>query len=147
MTMTLGERIKTARKNVKLSQKELAASVGVTQQAIAQYETDRMHPSTATLRRIAGALDNPDLLNLDWDLEQNRKPPVDTREESFKSFMTEHGAFVSPKEDVNGNLINYRISIDGEIYDIPVEVWKDAHEHLYAVCKEFVKAMGQMNHN
>ena len=137
--MTLGERIRSSRKQAKMSQKELASLIGVTQQAVTQYEKDRMHPSTATLRKIADAVNNTELLNLDWDLEKKDEAAVDTRQESFKSFLTEHGAFISPKD---GGL-EYRISFDGNTYEIPVEVWKNAHEHLYTVCKEFVKAMGR----
>lgn len=143
--MTLGERIRTARKQTQLSQKELAVLIGVSQQAIAQFETNRIRPSMDTLRKIAVALGNSDLLNLDWDLKMELA--VDPAEESFEVFMKEHGAFITSKKNDEGILIEYRISFDGETYEVPVEIWKKTHDHLFAVCKEFVKVMGHKNQN
>ena len=54
--MTIGERIKAARKAAGMSQKDLAAKMGVTQSNISQYENDYATPSMATLFKYADAL-------------------------------------------------------------------------------------------
>lgn len=57
--MTTGQRIKAARKNNKLTQKELAAKLGIAYQTLAQWENDLRNPKPDTLRRIAAALNVP----------------------------------------------------------------------------------------
>lgn len=58
--MTIGERIKQARKEKKLSQKDLAKKLDVTASMIGQYENDLRRPKPDTLKRIADALEvNP----------------------------------------------------------------------------------------
>lgn len=54
--MTIGERIKAARKAAGLSQKDLAEKMGVTQSNISQYENDYAKPSAATLFKYAEAI-------------------------------------------------------------------------------------------
>jgi len=55
--MTVGERIKQARKEKGLTQKQLGELLGVTQATIQQYETG--NPKPETLKRIAKALGVP----------------------------------------------------------------------------------------
>lgn len=55
--MTTGQRIKAARKNAGLTQKELGQKLGVAYQTLAQWENDLRNPKPETLRRIANALD------------------------------------------------------------------------------------------
>ncbi len=50
----LSEKLKQLRKELKLTQGELAARFGVTQQAIAKWEAGHTRPETETLSRIAG---------------------------------------------------------------------------------------------
>lgn len=54
--MALGEKIKEARKKAGLSQKELGEKIGVTQQAIGQFEKGASKPSIDTAQKIASAL-------------------------------------------------------------------------------------------
>jgi transcriptional regulator with XRE-family HTH domain len=54
--MTLGERIKSARKKAGLSQKDLANRMGVTQSNISQYENGYKSPGYETLERFASAI-------------------------------------------------------------------------------------------
>ena len=57
--MTMGARIKAARRKVGLTQTELAGKLGISFQSIAQWENDLRNPKLETLRKIAGALDIP----------------------------------------------------------------------------------------
>jgi transcriptional regulator with XRE-family HTH domain len=54
--MDLGERLKTRRAELKLSQKQLALSLGVTQGAVAQFESGARSPSLELLARLADRL-------------------------------------------------------------------------------------------
>jgi transcriptional regulator with XRE-family HTH domain len=51
------EKIKLARKNAALTQKQLGIRMGVTGASIAQYESGERNPKFDTLQRIAAALD------------------------------------------------------------------------------------------
>lgn len=53
----IGQRIKGRRTTLKISQKDLASQVGVSAPAINQFEKGEKVPSTATLLRLAEALD------------------------------------------------------------------------------------------
>lgn len=54
--MTIGERIKQARKNAGLTQKKLGEKLGISYQTVAQWENNLRHPKLETLQKIAGAL-------------------------------------------------------------------------------------------
>lgn len=54
--MTTGQRIQKARKEAKLSQKELGEKLGVSASMIGQYENDLRNPKSETLNKIAEAL-------------------------------------------------------------------------------------------
>ena len=62
--MTTGQRIKNARKAARMTQKELGEKIGVTFQAVAQWENDLRKPKFETLQRIADAL-NVEVKTLD----------------------------------------------------------------------------------
>lgn len=49
----IGEKIKTLRKQMKLTQKELAHKIGVTASTITKYEIGQLEPNLETLNRIA----------------------------------------------------------------------------------------------
>ena len=55
--MTLSERLREARKNHGLSQKELGKLIGVSGSMIGQYETGQRKPKISTIIRIASVLD------------------------------------------------------------------------------------------
>lgn len=55
----IGKRVRTARERAVLSQGELAAKVGISQNALSQIETGRAQPRPATIRKIAEALGIP----------------------------------------------------------------------------------------
>ncbi len=54
--MTVGERIKEARKKANMTQNELAQKMGIPFQSISQWERDLRKPKYETLARIASAL-------------------------------------------------------------------------------------------
>ena len=54
--MNTAEMIVKARKTAGLTQKEVASAMGISPQALAQYEKGRRLPKPATLRRIAEAI-------------------------------------------------------------------------------------------
>ena len=55
--MTMGARIKAARRKVGLTQTELAGKLGISFQSIAQWENDLRNPKLETLQKIASALE------------------------------------------------------------------------------------------
>ncbi|MBV9654386.1 MAG: helix-turn-helix domain-containing protein [Acetobacteraceae bacterium] len=58
----IGARIRSARKDLQLTQDALATAVGVTRSAVAQWETDRAGQITGNLTRIAAVLG----VNVEW---------------------------------------------------------------------------------
>ncbi len=76
--MLFGERLGSTRKRKKISQDELAKTIGVHAPVIGRYERDEVKPSIETATKIANALN----VSLDYltglsDLELD-KPTVDT---------------------------------------------------------------------
>ena len=65
--MTIGERIKKARKDAKLTQKDLGEKIGVSGSMIGQWENDLRCPKMETLQKIASALD-VNITNLSSDI-------------------------------------------------------------------------------
>lgn len=57
--MSVGARIREARKKNRLSQDDVADKIGVTQNAVSSWERDRTEPDLATINRIAKALGVP----------------------------------------------------------------------------------------
>lgn len=68
--MTLGEKIKSARKNVGLSQEQLAQKLCVSRAAVAKWETDKGTPDIINLKALSRLLDVSvdSLLNDDFAL-------------------------------------------------------------------------------
>ena len=57
--MTAGEQIKAARKKAGLTQRQLGEKLGISYQAVAQWENDLRNPKIESLRAIANALGVP----------------------------------------------------------------------------------------
>lgn len=62
--LNFGERLKNIRREKKISQQELGKRLGVSQQTIAQYEKIKDTPKSATVFRLANALELDDLSKL-----------------------------------------------------------------------------------
>jgi len=76
----MGARIKFAREKMGLTQEQVGQTLGVTRNAVAQWETDRGAPATGRLGRLAGRLGVP----LGWLLE---KPPQAAESEPVGTAM------------------------------------------------------------
>lgn len=65
--MQISERIKAARKKAGLTQKQLGEKMGISYQAVSQWENDLRNPKIETLRAIANALEVPlrDLISVE----------------------------------------------------------------------------------
>ncbi len=73
MNYNLGERIKQLRKQLDMSQSELADKVGISYAQIGRYETKGAQPPAETLKKIADALGiSPDFL-IYGDADQKAK--------------------------------------------------------------------------
>ncbi|MEM7344662.1 MAG: XRE family transcriptional regulator [Chloroflexota bacterium] len=79
--MQIGERIKTRRKELKLSLRELAEQVELTASFLSQIERDQSSPSIESLRKISQALEVPIFYFL---AEPNGKSPVVRRNQRLK---------------------------------------------------------------
>lgn len=71
--MTLAENIKRLRESRGKTQKEVAAFMGISQQAYSQYESGKREPKFDTIRRIADAIgaSTPELLRIVMDCDEN----------------------------------------------------------------------------
>lgn len=54
--MTIGTRIREARKSLGLTQKSLGELAGIAEPTIRKYESDRLHPKFETLEKLAAPL-------------------------------------------------------------------------------------------
>ena len=70
--MTIGQRIRDARKNAGMTQTELAQKLNVPFQSISQWERDLRNPKFDTIQRIADALEiHPfDLMGIDEEMRK-----------------------------------------------------------------------------
>ena len=57
--LALGDKIRLARVEKRLTQQELADLLGTKQKSISRYETNRVEPSIGALRKLAQALGKP----------------------------------------------------------------------------------------
>lgn len=84
--MTTGEKIAKARKDAKLTQKELGIKLGVSAQSVAQWENNLRNPKFETLLKIADALDAS---ILDFFPNQNRQLSTFVYQSGFEESQAE----------------------------------------------------------
>lgn len=89
--MTTGERIKKARKNAGMTQKELADALGVDESYISQYETGRRSPKLQTMHKLAEALklSSPALLMFDPITDEENEKPTDIDVDGLNRELTD----------------------------------------------------------
>ncbi len=112
--MTIGDRIKKARQEKGLSQKELGRKLGVSQQMIGQWETDKANPKKETIAKIAKALNvSPNILDIrtdefffgdsfvarEWVEDKNYKPIIDLLKKQQKLNSESDKDILLPTED------------------------------------------------
>ena len=90
--MTIGERIKEARKAKGLKQKELAEAIGVAEVTLRQYESNKYSPKYDKLKKIAETLNMPtsDLLG-----EPRPTTPTDHTESRLNQLVEECRELIS----------------------------------------------------
>ena len=74
--MTLGETIRTLRKNAGLSQEALAEKLGVSRQAVSKWENDQTSPDSLKMIRLAEVLDTDIEYLTTGRRNYGRRPPV-----------------------------------------------------------------------
>ena len=85
--------IKSIREKKHISQKQLAAAIGTSQSAIAEYESGQKTPKLETLSRIAEALDTSVLALLPSDMTEYAIIPTEYEAEllAVVSFLNDAG--------------------------------------------------------
>lgn len=66
--MTIGERIRKKRKEIGLTQGQLAERSGIHPVSIRKYETNKMEPRISQIERLAGALECDPAYLAGWSL-------------------------------------------------------------------------------
>ena len=90
--MTIGERIKQARKENGMTQKELAEKTGLSIGTVQGYEQRKYNPKRASIEKVASALNVPvsDLLD-----KPRTNTPTDHTESRLNQLMEECGELIS----------------------------------------------------
>lgn len=102
--MHTGELIKQARVTMRITQAELAKRLGVTPQAISQYERGIKNPKPATLKKIAAALGVSWYELLSDDPEEQAK--------AIKAYMSEKIAMCGDQEYTKRAFLAREITTD-----------------------------------
>ena len=76
MASTFGERLKTARKNKKLTQKELALKIGAKHNSVSDWENNKNKPDPDTIELLCGVLD----MSPNYLIGSNSSPSVSPTE-------------------------------------------------------------------
>lgn len=110
--MTLGEKLKEARKQASLSQEQLAERLGVSRSAVAKWETDNGIPDVGNLKVIAQLLD----VSIDYLLDDSEGMDVLVLREPYDLSAYGKGSKFTKKNRVVRDKFP-----DGEIYALLAE--------------------------
>lgn len=110
--MTLGEKLKDARKQASLSQEQLAEKLGVSRSAVAKWETDNGMPDVGNLKVIAQLLD----VSIDYLLDDSEGVDVQVLREPYDLSAYGKGSKFTKKNQVVRDKFP-----DGEIYALLAE--------------------------
>ena len=110
--MTLGEKLKEARKQASLSQEQLAEKLGVSRSAVAKWETDNGIPDVGNLKVIAQLLD----VSIDYLLDDREGMDVLVLREPYDLSAYGKGSKFTKKNRVVRDKFP-----DGEIYALLAE--------------------------
>ena len=114
--MSLGERIKEQRKELNLTQMELAKAAGVHQRQISKYENDKNEPSSLTLMTLAKTLN----VSTDWLLgltDIKRQPP-----ETLRSIPVTHETETHLLSEIGIRLRQSRNAVRLSIEDVAASI-------------------------
>ncbi|MDL2214389.1 helix-turn-helix domain-containing protein [Clostridia bacterium OttesenSCG-928-O13] len=123
--MTVGENIKSNRKDKNLTQGQLADMLGVKQNTVAQWENGRTQPSLEQLKKIAEALNVSPVSFLPdgWDFLQEHSPDDDVAlQDALTVADTENKNRVLLKEALHES----KHTLKAKTIDIPVSQLKSA---------------------
>ena len=113
--MTLGERIKSARRECGMTQKDLADKTGMTYQQISQYERNERQPKVETLIRISNALNKSleSFVNYEEMFAANaiQKSHVVVPNEMLDDILDIMDVFVSVKKKARRRVVEYASEI------------------------------------
>jgi transcriptional regulator with XRE-family HTH domain len=84
--MTIGERIKTRRNELKLSQRKLGGKCNVTGASVSLWESGETEPSGETLLLLADALDR----SPEWIMNGDSKQSIAADDQRFVDFVKEN---------------------------------------------------------
>lgn len=107
--MTLGKKIKEARKNCGLSQEQLAEKLAVSRSAVAKWESDNGLPDVENLKSLAVLLN----VSIDYLLDDGKEIDCDAIRESYN--LSEYGKGTKKKK--KDRVIRKRFP-DAEIYTL-----------------------------
>lgn len=136
--MTLGEKIWKLRKENNITQEQLAATLGVSRQAISKWESDTTYPETDKLIRISKLFD----CSLDYLLKDDIKEPEETQQVLYLGDNSENL--------VNKNHSNYTLNkILTSIASLAVIILVfyfggDIINTLFSLGKEMGKSIGDV---
>lgn len=112
--MTTGEKIRKARKEAGLTQKQLGEKLGITQSAIAMFENNKTNIKHSTLQKIAAAFDMS-AVDL-WDDDLLRAIEQADKELDYKqTLMIIAEYFFSLLYDCETDAVDVEYAIDEEI--------------------------------
>ncbi len=121
--MTIGERIKQKRKELNLTQEELAEKIGVSYQAVSKWENDASMPDTSLFPKLASVLNT----NLDYlfmgkeeETKEKRVKWGNITGTVTKDIHGDVGKIVGDLQadiygNVNGDIIGYANNIFGNV--------------------------------
>lgn len=107
--MTIGEKIKNARKQCGLSQEQFAEKMGVSRSAVAKWESDKGIPDVDNLRVIAKLLD----VSVDYLLDNNEEIDISVIKEPID--LTAYGQ--GSKKKIKDRIIREKYP-NAEIYTL-----------------------------
>lgn len=130
--MTLGEKLKEARKQAGLSQEQLSEKLGISRSAVAKWETDKGIPDIENLKSLLGLLG----VSIDYLVDNGEnldkaviKEAIDLSKYDGKSCYEKKGQIVRekyPQAKINPLLAKTKATKGQRIFDTILGIFTDA---------------------
>lgn len=137
--MTIGEKIKTLRKEAGHTQKSLGEASGTSETTIKQYELNKRQPKIEQLQKIASALNVPVSAFIDELTEEQRIKStwewIQNNDEKRQELITE--ILKTHNYKVEGNDIHHLIITDHQGFSFLVE--RDEFEDMCLRCDKDIR--------